>query len=135
MERMYLLPNHFSPEATHITSAQAQCQSHAQLQRSLGKVLMCPGGKETGSGELKVVPAMEMHRSKSLKLTQIKPVHLRAEYLESSKWALQNSFSRTARSCAPGLNRDKRETLGRRGDGGGFHTDVCQVPLRSAAGA
>ena len=51
MERMHLLPNHFSSEVTNITFAQAQGQDHAWLQRSLGKVPMHPGGKETATEE------------------------------------------------------------------------------------
>ena len=55
MERMHLLPNHFSSEVMNIASAQAQGQDHAWLQRSLGKVFMHPGGKETVTGELSLL--------------------------------------------------------------------------------
>ena len=55
MERMHSLPNHFSSEVMNIASAQAQGQDQAWLQRSLGKVFMRPGGKETVTGELSLL--------------------------------------------------------------------------------
>lgn len=50
---------------------------------------------------------MEIHCSESLTLTQVKPIHPRAEYLESIRQALYNSFSRIERRCT--LSKQKRE--------------------------
>lgn len=51
---------------------------------------------------------MEIHCSESLTLTQVKPLHPRAEYLESIRQALYNSFSRIERRCTLSLSRKER---------------------------
>lgn len=74
--RMYSLPNHFSPEVASVTSAHVVSRPHLAAEESgySTHVLRKVGNS---FGELTVVPAMELHCSKSLKLILIKPVHPR----------------------------------------------------------
>lgn len=133
MERTYTLLNHVSSEVTCITSAHSVSRPHLAVKESRNTTHVSRK-VETDFGELTVGLAMEMHCSKSLKLTQIKLLHSRAESLGSLRWAPQSSFYRTARRSALGLNRGKREKLDWVGRWGGFQTDVCKVLLRMAPG-